>query len=303
MSNVLFSIQHSAFSTENCLRLIDLHLHTTASDGRLAPADLVALAASAGLTTISVTDHDTTAGLAEARAAAAPLGVRLIDGIEITAVEAGRDVHVLGYFFDPENAVLGSFLLAQRADRVRRVREISQRLALLGCAVDLDAILNQAESQPGRSIGRPRLADALVEAGHAQDRGDAFKRWLGAGRPGFVARRGPSVARVVEIVGAAGGITSLAHPGLTGIDDQIERFAASGLVALEARHSEQDLTTEIRYRHMASGMGLLVSGGSDFHADPPHHIGALGVVTLPPVDFAALDARAYGLRRRSSSVR
>ena len=283
--------------------MIDLHLHTTASDGRLAPADLVALAASAGLTILGVTDHDTTAGLAEARAAADPLGVRVIDGLEITAVETGRDVHVLGYFFDPENAGLGSFLLAQRAVRVRRVREIGHRLASLGCAVDLDAILTEVEAQPGRSIGRPRLADALVEAGHARDRSDAFNRWLGAGRPGFVARRGPSVAQVVEIVGAAGGITSMAHPGLTGMDDQIERFAASGLVALEARHSEQDMTTEMRYRRMAASMGLLVSGGSDFHADPSYHIGALGIVALPPVDFAALEARASSLRRRSPSVR
>lgn len=287
-------MSHSAFSLDS---LIDLHLHTTASDGRLAPADLVELAAIAGLTTISVTDHDTTAGLAEARAAAKPLGVRLIDGIEITAVESGRDVHVLGYFFDPESAGMHSFLLAQRADRVRRVREMSHRLASLGCAVDLHAILEQAETQPGRSIGRPRLADALVAAGHAQDRGDAFNRWLGAGRPAFVARRGPSLAQVVDIVGAAGGITSLAHPGLTEIDDQIERFAASGLMALEARHSEQDGVAEARYRQMASSLGLLVSGGSDFHGDPSHHIGALGIVTLPAADFAALEARTSSLRR------
>ena len=277
--------------------MIDLHLHTTASDGRLAPSDLVELASASGLTIISVTDHDTIAGLAEAGAAANRLGVRLIDGVEITAVETGRDVHLLGYFFDPTNAGLRSLLLAQRADRVRRVRQMGERLAGLGCAVDLDVLLKEAESQPGRSIGRPALADALVQAGHAQDRGDAFNRWLGVGRPAFVARRGASVAQVIEIIGAAGGITSLAHPYLTGIDDRIARFAASGLAALEARHNQQDVAAEMRYRQMASRLDLVVSGGFDFHADPSHRIGELGLVTLPPADFAALEARASSLRR------
>jgi len=272
--------------------LIDLHIHSTASDGRLGPADLVAAAARAGLTTISITDHDTTAGLQDARAAARTAGIRLVDGIEITAVEDGQDVHVLGYFFDPDHEPLRAFLSAQRADRVRRVREMHQRLEALGVRLDIANLLEHAAQQPGRSIGRPFLADALVRAGHAQDRTDAFDRLLGAGRPAFVPRRGAPVSTVIEVVAAAGGITSMAHPGLTRRDDDIPRFAGSGLDAIEVRHSDHDDEAEARYRQIAARLGLAVSGGSDFHADPSHHIGALGIVTLPPADFAALEARA-----------
>lgn len=282
--------------------MIDLHLHTTASDGRLAPVELVSLAAAAGLTTISVTDHDTTAGLAEARAAAGAARIRLVNGIEITAVEAGRDVHVLGYFFEPDDERLRVFLEAQRADRLRRILEIGEKLRGLGLAVDLAPLLARAQRPPGRSAGRPLIADALVGAGHATDRRDAFDRLLGMGRPAFVPRRGPNVAAVVERITAAGGIASLAHPGLTRIDPEIPRFAASGLAAIEARHSDHDAETEARYRRMASDLGLAVSGGSDFHADPSQHIGGLGLVTLPPADFAALEARAAGVRRQASST-
>lgn len=256
----------------------------------------MAAAAAAGLTTISITDHDTTSGLPEAREAARALRLRLIDGIEITAVENGQDVHVLGYFFDPEHEQLRSFLAAQRTDRVRRVREMNDRLTALGCPIDIGPLLEEALRQSGRSIGRPFLADALVTAGYAQDRADAFDRFLGTGRPAFVARRGPPVSDVVNVVASAGGITSLAHPGLTRLDGEIARFAASGLDALEVRHSDHDAEAEARYRQMAAHLGLAVSGGSDFHADPSHH-GVLGVVTLGPADLFELETRARSMRR------
>lgn len=286
-----------SFATWN---LIDLHLHTTASDGRLTPAELLTLAATAGLTIISVTDHDTTAGLDEARAAAVAAGLRLVSGIEVTAVEGGRDVHVLGYFFNPGHEGLRVFLEAQRADRLRRILEIGERLRSLGVGMDVGPLVEYARRQPGRSIGRPQVADALVQARHATDRRDAFDRLLGWGKPAFVPRRGPTVARVIEIIAAAGGIASLAHPGLTGVDREIPRFAGSGLAALEARHSDHDDETEARYRRMASHLGLAVSGGSDFHADPSQHIAGLGFVTMPSEDFAALEACAARERRPAS---
>ncbi|MCA1649187.1 MAG: PHP domain-containing protein, partial [Acidobacteria bacterium] len=204
--------------------MIDLHLHTTASDGTLSPAALVARAAQSGLTTISVTDHDTTAGLAEARAAAAQRDLSLVDGIEITAAHAHRDVHVLGYFFSPGAASLQEFVRRQRADRVRRVLEMRDRLEALGYRIDIAPLLDAA-SADGRSLGRPQLADALVTGGYASDRQDAFDRLLGRGRAAYVARTGPAPAEAISVIRGAGGIASLAHPALLGMDELIRELA------------------------------------------------------------------------------
>jgi predicted metal-dependent phosphoesterase TrpH len=257
----------------------------------LTPAALVARAAASGITVLGITDHDTTAGLAEARAAASRHGVRLVEGVEITAVENGRDVHVLGYFVDPGESALVAFLDRQRADRVRRVQEMAQKLEALGCAVDYEALLAPAGPDAGRSIGRPQLAQALVAAGHARDPNDAFDRLLGSRGPAFVPRRGASPDEVIDVVRRAGGLASIAHPGLTDVDRIIPRLAAAGLTALEARHSDHDAETEQRYRNLAAQHGLVVSGGSDFHGDSGHRIPRLGVITLPAADFAALEAR------------
>jgi predicted metal-dependent phosphoesterase TrpH len=288
--------------------VIDLHLHTTASDGRLSPRALVSAAAAAGLRIVAVTDHDTIAGLAEARDAARTHGLRVVDGIEITAIEDGRDVHVLGYFFDPSDLALARLLDRQRVVRVERLREIGVRLASLGCAVDVEAIVAAAAAEPGRSVGRPLLADALVAAGHARDRRDAFDRLLGAGGPAFVPRRGPTVALAVDAIAAAGGLASLAHPALSNVDGRIPSFVAAGLAALEARHSDHDPATEARYRELARTLGLAVSGGSDFHgedgpgSDGDHRFSphAFGTVTLGDEDFATLEARhTHDLRARA----
>jgi predicted metal-dependent phosphoesterase TrpH len=271
--------------------LIDLHLHTTASDGTLSPAALVTHAAEAGLTVISVTDHDTLAGIPEARRAAVANGVRLITGVEITGIEDGRDVHLLGYFVDLEDAGLAALLQRQRADRIRRVRDIGDRLATLGCPIDLEPLLGQAAASADRTVGRPLLADALVAAGHARDRNDAFERLLGNGKPAFVPRVGPAPDQVIATVRSAGGLVSLAHPGLTRMDEVVPRLAEAGLAALEARHSDHDVETEQRYREMATRLGLAVSGGSDFHGASSHRTSTLGRVTLPVDDFSRLEAR------------
>jgi 3',5'-nucleoside bisphosphate phosphatase len=267
--------------------LIDLHLHTTASDGLLQPSELVSRAAACGLRTISVTDHDTCAGLAEADDAARRFGLRLICGVEITAVEGGRDVHLLAYFVDPDSAALVEFLRSQRAQRVERVRHIGERLAALGYAINVETLATTAN----RSIGRPQIADALVSAGHACDRDDAFARLLGAGRPAFVPRRGPIPEAVINLAHEAGGLVSMAHPGLTAMDHLIPRLAAAGLQALEVRHSDHDRATEDRYRQIAAEHNLAVSGGSDYHGDVGHRAALLGRVTLTSEELAALEAR------------
>ncbi len=272
--------------------MIDLHLHTTASDGTLSPADLVARAAHAGLTTISVTDHDTVAGYDEARDAAARLNVTLVAGIEITAIEDGRDVHLLGYYFDPRSASLAEFLTRQRRNRIIRAEQISDRLRQLGYAIDKRSLLEHATRFTGRSIGRPQVADALVQAGHVVSRDEAFERFLGAGRPAFISRCGEPPEQVVDVIRSAGGIVSLAHPGLLAMDHLIPRLARAGLAALEAVHSEHSSDHERRYRELASAHGLAVSGGSDYHGDHGRRAAAFGALTLPARDFDRLRARA-----------
>jgi predicted metal-dependent phosphoesterase TrpH len=270
--------------------LIDLHLHTTASDGTLSPADLVARAAAAGITVLSVTDHDTTAGLDDARVAASEAGLELVTGIELTAVDERRDVHILGYFIDAWSAPLAAFLANQRARRVERVARIGDRLRELGCGIDLHPLLDAATRAAGRSVGRPQIADLLTQSGHAADRDDAFERLLGEGRPAFVPRIGETPERVIDIIREAGGLASLAHPGLLGRDEIIPRLASAGLAALEVCHSDHDEAAERHYRELASRHHLAVSGGSDYHGDVGRHAAALGVVTLPHLDFERLRA-------------
>jgi predicted metal-dependent phosphoesterase TrpH len=212
----------------------------------------------------------------------------------LSTADDARDVHVLGYFFDPEDEKFNQFLRTQRLARVERVYEIARRLASLGFAIDVEALLRAVPGDSGRSVGRPAVADALVAAGHAADRRDAFDRLLGSGRPAFVPRRGPDVAEVVATIAAAGGIASLAHPGLMGLDECIPGYAAAGLSAIEVRHREHNEEDEARYRALAQQLGLGVSGGSDFHGEYDARDGSTcvpGDVTLAPSDFALLEAR------------
>jgi 3',5'-nucleoside bisphosphate phosphatase len=266
--------------------VIDLHTHTTASDGALAPAALIAAARAAGLRVLSITDHDSTSGYLEARDAADTAGIELVAGIEISAVADGRDVHVLGYFMNTESDSLRAFLVTQREDRLRRIHEMRDRLAALGCPIDAEPILEAAAR--GRSVGRPQVAAALCAARHVRDRSEAFERFLEHGRPAYVPRRGASPEQVIAIIHDAGGLASLAHPGLYGRDDAIASYAAAGLDAIEATHADHDAAAEARYRHLARELRLLVTGGSDFHGGGAYRVASLGVVILPDRDYAAL---------------
>jgi predicted metal-dependent phosphoesterase TrpH len=272
-------------------------MHTTASDGRLTPAALVARVAAAGLKTISVTDHDTVASIAEVMSLAQPLGIRVITGIEITAIDHGRDVHMLGYFFDPDSAPLAALLVSQRSLRVARVRAIANVLTSLNMPIDVESLLLSAAARPGSSVGRPQIARAMVAAGHVPSVQDAFDRWLAAGRPAFMARTGPGPAEVIETIHTAGGIASFAHPGVTKRDGLIAPLVERGLDAIEVYHSDHTPEHVSTYRALAKQLGMLVTGGSDFHgedvAKPERaHRAILGVVTLPAPDFERLQHKA-----------
>jgi predicted metal-dependent phosphoesterase TrpH len=244
----------------------------------------------AGLSILGITDHDTTRGSEAAADVARESGLQLIPGIEITSVAGGRDLHVLGYFIRPGSAALQTFLGRQREDRVRRVAQMRDRLSALGYPIDVTPIL--AAGAQGRSVGRPQIAEALVNAGHVTTLDEAFTRFLEFGGAAFVARCGASPEDVIGIIHEAGGLASLAHPGVSGRDDLIPGLAAAGLDAIEARHADHDPATEARYRALAADLRLLVTGGSDFHGQTGHRIARLGEVTLPAQDFERLASAA-----------
>ena len=277
--------------------MIDLHLHTTASDGQLPPADLVQRVAAAGIRTMSVTDHDTVAGLAEARAAAVRVDLEMVDGIEITAVHEGRDVHILGYYIDTTGPALSTFLRAQRASRVERVFEIGEKLNALGVGVDIDDLLESAASRLGASVGRPSIARAMVDAGHVTTVQDAFDRYLALGQPAFVPRRGQSPRDVVEVIHLAGGIASMAHPGVTRQPALLGALVDAGLDGVEVYHSDHAPAVRAELSVFAARHRLLVTGGSDFHGDDGR-ARPLGGITLPSADFERL--RDAATRRRTS---
>jgi predicted metal-dependent phosphoesterase TrpH len=271
--------------------MIDLHLHTTMSDGRLAPAELVRRAAAAGISVLAVTDHDTMAGVGPATLAAPSFNVTVVPGIEITAVLDGRDVHVLGYYLDPADPSLQVLLHAQRAERSERAREIGRRLQRAGAPVDVEALLTAAAARGG-SVARPQIAASLVAAGHAADIAAAFDRWLSEGRPGFVPHCGRSPADVVSVIAGSRGAASLAHPGTTRRDDIVPALVDAGLVAIEAYHSAHDAATQARYLDMARRYALAVTGGSDFHGDGVRRAEFFGVVGLPHEEFERFQVRA-----------
>jgi hypothetical protein len=185
--------------------------------------------------------------------------------------------------------VLDRFLLQQRADRVRRVGLIADRLADMGKPIDREALL--ASRPRSKSLGRPMVARALVKAGHAADVRQAFEQLIGEGKPAFVARVGPPPAEVIDIINRAGGVASLAHPGLLKRDDLIPGMVAAGLTAVEAFHSEHDAATTDHYLAFAERHGILVSGGSDYHGEKERRKMAFGTVGLPHDRFDRLAAR------------
>jgi predicted metal-dependent phosphoesterase TrpH len=273
--------------------VIDLHLHTTASDGRCTPHELVDRASRAGVTVMAVTDHDTVAAIPEVRSAAAACGIDVIAGIEITAVENGRDIHLLGYFMDPRDPKLEAFLAHQRVQRIARVEALGLRLSQLGMPIDIRTLLMQAREQRGRSVGRPQVARAMIAAGYVADTREAFDRWLATDRPAFIPRSGAPPRKVIDIVHAAGGLVSLAHPGQTDVDSHISAYVATGLDAIELYHPDHDPDAVDRYRNIASQLKLLATGGSDFHGDADHGCQP-GAVALPVDDWIRLrDSAAH----------
>ena len=242
-------------------RYVDLHMHSTASDGAVPPRDVVVAAAAAGLTAIALTDHDTIDGLAEARQAGDERGVEVIAGVELSAFEDDRETHLLGLHLSDLAAIEGPLATFRSARRVRAERIVAV-LNELGVPVTLDAVM--AEAGTG-AIGRPHIARALIAGGWARDSREAFDRYLGFRKPAFVPKHTLGLADAIRLVHAGGGIAILAHPGGTGMRAWLETLAAVGLDGVEVRHPGHSAEDIARLGALADHLDLVPSGGSDWH--------------------------------------
>ena len=253
---------------------VDLHSHSTASDGAFAPAVVIQEAQKAGLTAIALTDHDTTAGLAEAQAEADRLGIRLVSGIELSAVEADHETHVLGLHLGSTSPI-DAKLVELREMRRTRAAKIVDLLNAGGVRITFESVLEQAGSA---AIGRPHVARALIAEGWAVDSRDAFDRYLATGRPGFVPKEQLTVRDAIALIHAAGGLAVVAHPGSGGTRERVEMLIKDGLDGVEVRHPSHSPEDVMRLMALVEHFGLVPSGGSDWHGLPgPRTLGAMRV--------------------------
>ncbi len=244
---------------------VDLHSHSTYSDGTLTPAELVREADQRGVRVLGLTDHDTLDGLDEAEVEASRLGLELVPGVELST--GGRDgegeIHLLGYFVDRDDLDLRAGLAVYAEARLVRLGRVIDRLAAAGLRVDPDHVKRLAG--PG-TVGRPHIARALVELGHVASIGEAFDRYLAAGRPGFVPRPRVDPEQGIAQIRAAGGVPVLAHPLGTGdVEATVAWLAPVGLAGLEVYYGEYDAATRNDLRAVADRWGLVATGGSDYH--------------------------------------
>lgn len=242
---------------------VDLHSHTTASDGRLAPRELVRLAARHGVRVLAVTDHDSTGGVAEAIDEARKVSpLEIVPGLEINCDVPGAELHVLGYCLDWEAAWFQEFLGAQREERRQRVYRIAARLAALGMPIDPADVFALVKEG---SAGRPHVAQVMVDQGYVKSVREAFDRFLSANGPANVPRKRFTPVEAVRIIRRARGVPVLAHPGLANRDELIPELVEAGLMGIETFYPEHSAGQITAYRGMCMRLGLIATGGSDFH--------------------------------------
>ena len=256
-------------------RGVDLHTHTYFSDGTLSPEAVVALATQRGLAALSITDHDSLESLEPARKAVGP-SLDLVPGIELSSMHEGLDLHILGYYLDPSHEGLSRRLDRFREDRRQRAMAMIELLS--GMGVELDPAEVVLLAGPG-VIGRPHIARAMLKGGHVSSMDDAFRNYLGRGGKAFVPRTNFKAEEAIEVVHAAGGVSALAHPGPLLPDRVIEDLVEVGLRGIEVWHPQHNSATVRRYRALAQRLGLVETGGSDFHG--AHRGPDLGGVRVP----------------------
>lgn len=267
---------------------VDLHMHSTASDGSRSPAEVVAAAIAAGVRAIALTDHDTIAGVPEAVAAGESLAVRVVAGCEFSTAAPWGEIHVLGYFLPLGHDGLDAFLHRCREDRVRRARLMVEGLQAWGVDVSYGDVLAEAGNA---AVGRPHVARALVRRGKVGGIEEAFQQWLGRGRPAYVEKNLPAFREVADLVHSVGGLVSVAHLKDRATRASLTAFKADGLDGVEVRHPGHSPDTRDRIAALAGALGLLRTGGSDWHGEPDGEGGhaMLGSQEVPPEWLALMD--------------
>jgi len=269
--------------------VIDLHSHSKASDGQFPAAEVAERAAAGGLGVWALCDHDTVSALPEAAAAAARLGLRFVPGIELSAFLDRKEIHLLGHFVDPRHPALQRFEDFLAVQRRERNVKIVEKLATLGVRIRVEDI---EKFSGGKTIGRPHVARALVEAGVAATVKEAFDRYLGEGKPAYVQRYRLEADEAVRLVSSAGGTVTIAHPGVSGLErgDAI-RLKKAGVAGIEVHHVEHGPSLREKYLRLAEELDLVPTAGSDFHGPavaPDRHFGD---VSMSAEELARLEAR------------
>jgi predicted metal-dependent phosphoesterase TrpH len=277
------------------LSRVDLHLHSTLSDGTWTPEQIVAEARRLGMLAISIADHDHLGGVEPAARAAAGSGVEVIAAVEINTDHCDTDVHILGYHIDLAHRALNRELARVREARLERNRRILRRLDALGCAIEERRVIELAG---GGSVGRPHIAAALVEAEYVSSQAEAFDRWLARDRPGFVERYRLEPAQAIAYIRKAGGVAVLAHPAKVRNDQLIPALIEQGLRGIEAYHYDHSAAQARHYVTLSEQLDLLITGGSDSHGPDADRPVAMGSVPVPEEVLAPLRQARQPERRR-----
>jgi predicted metal-dependent phosphoesterase TrpH len=280
--------------------MIDLHSHSTASDGQHPPRELLARAKEAGLQTLAVTDHDTVAGLSEAEAAALSLGVELVPGIELSAFINGHETHLLGHFVDRDEAALNGISTKLRAAREKRMHEMVEKLVGLGLACQFADVVKVSG---GKNLGRPHLARVMIDRGYVKDVKEAFNRYIGDGRPAYVQRYKLQADEAINQIHCAGGAATVAHAAVNKItDEEIALLKDRGLSGIEVSHPDHPFPVQERLSALAKRLDLVPTAGSDFHGELVVPGRRLGTTGMERSDLERLRKRAAGAEVRTHVV-
>ncbi len=269
------------------MKTADLHTHSRYSDGTNTPRQLLELAKAAGLSAMALTDHDILDGLPEAAAAATELGIELVPGLELSSAWKGREAHMLGFYLDVSHAGFQRLLATQRRNRIDRIHQMVKKLQHVGLAIEPSDVFAMASSEG--AVGRLHVAQALVKRGHVNTPEEAFDRYIGNNGPGFIPGSSLTSVEAIRAIREAGGIPVLAHPIYLKDDAIIDHLASEGLLGVEAYHSSHTPDTVARYEQIAKRLGLLKTGGTDYHGSAKEGV-PIGQATVPYELVEALKA-------------